>query len=241
MILRWGMLLCLLMLHGCTQQSDVADAAETTTTATATTATTVAKAEPTRSYREGLEYHRVEPPLPLSDQREQGRVEVVEVFFYACPHCYELDPRLKQWLEDKPYVDFKRMPAIIGPTWADQARAFYMAEKLGDAEKLHQALFKAIHEDGDQVYNEYAIMKFFTTQGFDAKQIDELYYSQEIADRVNEARIRTVKYGLRGVPAVIVNGKFKTAPYFVRNQEEMLKVLEELVDMERAGAGGTTG
>ena len=229
MILRWGMFALLLLLHGCTQQSEISDAAGVTETAA-----TVAKVELPATYREGLEYQRIEPALPLSDAREQGRVEVVEMFFYACPHCYELDPRLKKWLEDKPYVDFYRMPAIVGPTWADQARAFYMAEKLGNSEALHQAMFRSIHEDGEQVYNEYAIMKFFTAQGFDAKEIDELYYSKEIAERVNDARVRTVKYGLRGVPAVIVNGKFKTAPYFVRSQEEMLKVLEELVNRERA-------
>jgi len=234
MILRWGIMLFLLSLYGCTQQTDATDTVKATIT---TTDPAIVKVE--QIYREGLEYHRVEPPLPLSDHSEQGRVEVVEMFFYACPPCYELDPKLKQWLEDKPYIDFHRMPAIVGPTWADQARAYYMAEQLGDAEKLHQALFKAIHEDGEQVYNQYAIMKFFTGQGYDSKKIDELYFSQQIADRVNEARVRTVKYGLRGVPAVIVNGKFVTAPYFVRNQEEMLKVLEELVNTERAGE--TTG
>ncbi len=238
MILRWGIVLFLLMLSGCTQQTDAVDTVKAATTNTATDTATVSAG---KNYREGLEYHRVEPPLPLSDQREPGRVEVVEMFFYACPACYELDPKLKKWLQDKPYIDFHRMPAIVGPTWADQARAFYMAEQLGDAEKLHQAMFKAIHEDGEQVYNEYAITKFFTGQGYDPKKIDELYYSQQIADLVNEARVRTVKYGLRGVPAVIINGKFKTAPYFVRNQEEMLNVLEELVNMERAGAGETTG
>ncbi|NHZ69610.1 MAG: thioredoxin domain-containing protein [Thermotogales bacterium] len=236
MILRWGIMLFLLTLYGCTQQTDNV---ETVKAATTTTDPAIASVE--QNYREGLEYQRVEPPLPMSDQIEPGRVEVVEMFFYACPHCYELDPKLKKWLQDKPYIDFHRMPAIVGPSWADQARAFYMAEQLGDAEKLHQALFKTIHEDGEQVYNEYAVKKFFTAQGYDPEKIDELYYSQQIADRVNEARIKTVKYGLRGVPAVIVNGKFKTAPYFVRNQEEMLNVLEELVDMERAEVAEAAG
>ncbi len=233
MSLRWGIMLFLLMLYGCTQPTDAIDTAKVKVAATAADSAAV---DVKKKYREGLEYHRIEPPLPLSEQRKPGHVEVVEMFFYACPPCYKLDPKLKKWLQDKPYIDFHRIPAIVGPTWADQARAFYMAEQLGDAEKLHQALFKAIHEDGEQIYNQYAVLKFFTGQGYDAKKIEELYYSQEIADSVNEARVRTVKYGLRGVPAVIVNGKFKTAPYFVRNQEEMLKVLEELVNMERAGA-----
>ncbi len=182
-------------------------------------------------FYEGSQYQRIDPPAPLTDHK--GKVEVVEMFFYACPHCEQLDPKIQQWLKDKPYVDFYRMPAIVGPTWADQARAFYIARQLDNPEQLHQALFKAIHKDGKQIYNEYAVVEFFTSQGVDRKKVIDLYRSPEIAASVNEARVKTVKYGLRGVPAMIVNGKYKTAPYFVRNQEVMLKVLDSLVDRER--------
>jgi thiol:disulfide interchange protein DsbA len=183
-------------------------------------------------FNEGSQYQRIDPPAPLTDHKD--KVEVVEMFFYACPHCYELEPKLRQWLKDKPYVDFHRIPAIVGPTWADQARAFYMIESLENPDQLHEALFKAIHEDGKQIYNEYAVLEFFVSQGIDRQKVVDLYYSPETAAMVNEARIKTVKYGLRGVPAVIVNGKFKTAPYFVHNQEEMLEVLDSLVEKERA-------
>jgi thiol:disulfide interchange protein DsbA len=164
---------------------------------------------------------------------EGSQYEVVEMFFYACPHCYELEPKMQQWLKDRPYVDFHRMPAIVGPTWADQARAFYMIKTLENSDQMHAALFRVIHEDGKQIYNEYTVVEFFASQGVDRKKALDLYRSPETAARVNEARIKTVKYGLRGVPAVIVNGKFKTAPYFVRNQEEMLEVLDSLVEKER--------
>lgn len=186
----------------------------------------------TDRFSEGSQYQRIDPPLPLAP--EPGRVEVVELFFYACPHCRELDPKIRAWLEDKPDVDFRRMPAIIGPTWVDQARAFYMAVALGQLDRLHPALFKAIHEDGKQLYNEYAVIDFFVENGIDRQKATELYRSPEVAARVNEARIRTVKYGLRGVPAVVVNGTYKTAPYFVRDQAEMLDVLDSLIEKERA-------
>lgn len=182
-------------------------------------------------FNEGSQYHRIDPPAPLTDHKD--KVEIVEMFFYACPHCYELEPKVRQWLKDKPYVDFHRMPAIVGPTWADQARAYYIIEALENPDQMHEALFKAIHEDGLQMYNEYTVIEFLISQGVDRQKAVGLYRSPEIAAKVNEARIKTVKYGLRGVPALIVNGKFKTAPYFVRNQEEMLEVLDSLVEKER--------
>lgn len=182
-------------------------------------------------FQQGAQYQRIDPPAPLTEHKD--KIEVVEMFFYACPHCYELEPRMRRWLKDKPDVEFHRVPAIVGPSWADQARAYYIIQELGRSEPMHQALFKAIHEDGMQIYNEYSVLDFFSTQGVDRKKAQDLYLSPETAARVNEARIRTVKYGLKGVPAVIVNGKYKTAPYFVRNQEEMFKVLDHLIEKER--------
>ena len=189
-------------------------------------------------FREGLHYQRISPPEPRT--AAEGKVEVVEMFLYACPHCYELDPKLRKWLEDKPYVEFRRVPAIVGPGWADQARAFYMARELGKPEELDKAMFKVIHEDGEQIYNQYAVLKFFIGQGYEPGRVDKLYLSSEIADDVNEARRLTVKYNLRGVPAVIVNGEYVTAPYFVRDQEQMLEVLDSLVERERARLAAKT-
>ncbi|HHJ17589.1 MAG TPA: thiol:disulfide interchange protein DsbA/DsbL [Gammaproteobacteria bacterium] len=184
-------------------------------------------------FHEGSQYQRIDPPVPLTDPGERDKVEVVEMFFYACPHCYELDPKLGAWAKDKPWVEVKRVPAIVGPTWADQARAYYIAEALGILDKAHDALFKSIHEDGEQYYNEYMVTKFLVEQGADQQKVYDLYRSPEIVAKVSEARVLTVKYRLRGVPAVSVNGKYVTAPYFVRSQEEMLEVLDFLVEKER--------
>jgi len=193
------------------------------------TAPTAAKKE----YHEGLQYHRIEPAQPTKSGDD--RVEVVELFFYACPHCYELESKIREWLKDKPeYVDFRRIPAIVGPTWGEQAKMFYIAEKLDILDKTHEALFKSIHEDGKQYYNEHAVVTFFVNQGVEPQTVFDLFRSQEITDKASQARVMTVKYGLRGVPAMVVNGKYKTAPYFVRNQEEMIEVVDMLVEKERA-------
>lgn len=184
------------------------------------------------AFAEGLEYQLINPPV--STQNDDGRIEVVELFLYVCPHCNVLAPKLKAWVEDKSeYVLLRRVPAIVGAPWADQARVFYTAEKLGILEKSHAALFKSIHEDGDQYADDRSIMEFFVKQGVKKKDFFLAFHSPDVDEKVSQARILTVKYGIRGVPALIINGKYRTAQYFTGTQERLLKVLDMLVEKER--------
>ena len=184
-------------------------------------------------YQEGAQYQRIDPPQRVRPDTPDDRIEVTEMFLYACPHCYRLDPKLEAWAKTRPEVVFRRVPAIIGPTWAEQARAYYLAEALGILDKAHPALFRSIHEQGKQYLNEFMVTQFLVSQGADPKKLREIYYSQPIIDRLNHARELSVHYGLRGVPAVVVNGKYVTAPYFVRGEDEMMRVLDFLVERER--------
>jgi len=188
--------------------------------------------EKEEEFTERLDYQVINPPVPTITKG--NKIEVVEMFFFACPHCYKLEPTIDKWLkEQKDDVEFIRVPAIIGPTWAVQAKAFYIAEKLGIADKVRKNLFKAIHHDGRQIYNEYALMKFFAEQGVNENHLLELFNSPEIVQLASEARIKTVKYGIRGVPAIIVNGKYYTATYYTRDHEKLMKIVDHLVDKER--------
>lgn len=187
------------------------------------------------AFQEGLHFQTLNPIQPV--QPEGGRIEVVEVFLYACPHCYALEPKINKWLENKQdIVDFKRMPAILGPAWIIQAKAYYVAEKLGILEKIHPALMKAIHEDGKQYQNDYSLKVFFIGQGVAERDFNEAFNSPEVAEKLNRARTLTVQYGLRGVPAVIVNGRYKTAQYYTGTQEKMLAVVDSLIAREMARA-----
>lgn len=187
---------------------------------------------------EGLEYQLIIPPVPT--QNDDGRIEVVELFLYACPHCNVLAPEIKAWAQDKSeYVLLRRVPAIVGAPWADQARVFYTAEKLGILEKSHPALFKSIHEDGEQYADDHSIMEFFVKQGIKEEDFLQVFRSPEVDEKVSQARILTVKYGIRGVPALIINGKYRTAQYFTGTQERLLKVLDMLVEKERVARDDT--
>ena len=93
---------------------------------------------------EGFEYKLVQPPVPT----ETGdKIEVVELFWYGCPHCYYFEPQVKQWLKTMPdNVEFRRVPAVFNDVWAVHARAYYTAETLGVADKMHDPMFVAYHE-----------------------------------------------------------------------------------------------
>ncbi|PKM13215.1 MAG: disulfide bond formation protein DsbA [Gammaproteobacteria bacterium HGW-Gammaproteobacteria-3] len=200
-------------------------------------ATTVAKV-----FQEGGYYQTFNPVLPVATT--DGRIEVVEVFFYACPHCNALEPKIKNWLKDKQgQIDFKRVPAIMGAAFVDQAKAYYVAESLGVLDRIHPALLKSIHDEGKQYYNEYAVLEFFMAQGISRQDFIKAYNSPEVAEKVSQARVLSARYALRGVPALIINGRYKTAQYFTGTQEKMLAVADSLIALEqqRIAVGNGTG
>ncbi len=183
-----------------------------------------------KKYREGSHFMRIEPPIKT--QSKQGRIEVVELFLYSCPHCLELEPKLDKWLSKHPQVDFIRIPAIYTPTWSEMAKFYYTAEKLGLLKQLHTKFYHEIHSEGKQFYSELAIRHFFLRHGVSAMDYENAYFSKDVLAKINKARWLSVRYNMRGVPAIIVNGKYKTAPFFVKSQEDMLELLDQLVLME---------
>ncbi|NOR69731.1 MAG: thioredoxin domain-containing protein [Methylomarinum sp.] len=184
-----------------------------------------------KDFREGQHYKRITPELAKQETHE--KIEVIEMFFYGCPHCYELEPKIDRWVEKNANViSFQRMPAIVAPSWITQAKAYYIAQELGLLDKLHTVLFEKIHKQGKQYYNDYTLMEFFINQGVERSDFIQANNSTTVAEKLNNARVMTVKYGLRGVPAVIINGKYKTAPFYTRTQEEMFEVLDSLIEQE---------
>lgn len=189
--------------------------------------------QPNKQFYQRIDYQQIRPAVKTAVK--PGKIEVVEMFFYACPHCYTLEPKIQSWLKDKEdIVEFKRIPAILGPTWADQAKAYYAAEMLGILDIIHPALMKAIHQDKRRFYDEYTVMKFFMEHGVDKQDFIKVYTSAEMAEKINNARIISVKYGLRGVPAVIINGRYKTAPFYTGSQEKMIEVMDYLIALEKS-------
>ncbi len=187
---------------------------------------TVSAKEP---FAENAQYKRVSSGFELAPDPAK-KIEVIEFFLYSCSHCYELEPKLKKWVEkhsDK--VTFKRVPAVLSPSWVALAKAYYVAEKLGVLDVTHDALFKAIHVDKNVYLNEYKLTEFFADYGINPDDFIHEFNAKDIVDKVSDARILSVKYAFRGVPAVVINDEFKTAPFYTKNQEQMIEVMDYLL------------
>ncbi len=186
------------------------------------------------SYDEGIEYQRIQPPQPT---QSPDKVEVVELFWYGCPHCHQLEPTLKDWLARKPdYVEFVRMPAILGPRWELLARAYFAAELLDVLDKVHEPMFHALHVEKRRLDNLQAVAAFFEERGVAKSDFLNAFNSFAASTRLNQARIMSRRYGLTGVPTIVINGKFRTQASLTGNNETMMKVVDYLAEREHKAA-----
>lgn len=182
------------------------------------------------SIDEGIEYHKIDPPQPTVTQ---DKIEVVELFWYGCPHCYHFEPMLQKWLKNKPdNVVFVRIPAIFNPGWALHAKAYYTAEALGVLDKLHEPLFDAIHKHHKRLGSEEELQKFFAEYGVSAEDFSNTFHSFVIDAKVRRAADLSKRYHIDGVPSMIVNGKYRTDGTLAHGQPEILKVVDYLINKE---------
>lgn len=159
-------------------------------------------------YKEGAHYERL--PEKVATTSSGDNIEVVEVFWYGCPHCFNLEPRMEAWLERKPdNVDFVRIPGV-GGRWTLGAAAYYVAEKLGILEQTHQAMFDAIHVQRRQIANPDQLAAFFAEHGVERAEFDKALNSFDVKTNIQRAQELMRRYRITGVPALIVDGEFKT-------------------------------
>ncbi len=166
--------------------------------------------------------------------RDASKVEVVELFWYGCPHCYKFNPMVHHWSEGlADDVDFWLSPATFGKAWVVHAQAFYAAEVLGIQEKMHQPLFDAIIRDRKPLGSESELAKFFANYGVDPKDFKKAYNSFSVKSMVDQANARGRSYRATGVPALIVNGKYRVSASEAGSNENMLKVVDFLIAKEK--------
>ena len=184
---------------------------------------------------EGL-YQKLPAPQPTSDP---DRVEVVEVFWYGCPHCNRFQPYLEAWTEALPdHVRLVRMPAIFSDLWDLHARAYYIAEALGVLDEIHHLIFAAIHDEGRSLASMEAIRDFFVVHGVAAADFDRHAKSFSVQSGIQRSIVMQSRYGLRGVPALIVNGRFLVSGATAGSYPNVLGVADALIAREYAKAGG---
>lgn len=182
-------------------------------------------------YTEGVQYERVTPEQPTT--AAPGQVEVVELFWYGCPHCYRLEPYVKRWLKKKPAnVKFVRIPGMFQPSWEIGGRAYYTAEILGVVDKVHEPMFEAIHEQKRRMNTEAEIMALFKQHGVSEKDFKRVFRSFAVETKLRRARDMGNRYGARGVPTIIVNGKYRTGAQEAGGNSRVFQVVNHLVQQE---------
>lgn len=184
-------------------------------------------------YVEGTHYEELDNPVRTVDS---DRIEVAEVFWYGCPHCYAMEPLIESWeagLADD--VVFVRSPGMWNQMMETHAKIYYTAEALGALDKIHGPAFDAIHQRGNYLQTEQQVRQFFADQGVDPAEFDKAWGSFAVNSAVSKAGARMRDYGVRGVPSLVVNGKYRvTTGASVPTQQDMLKVANFLIEKERS-------
>jgi len=184
------------------------------------------------TYLAGEHYVVLDRPVPT---RDNSKIEVVEMFTYGCPHCYELEPLVKAWGKQQASdVDFWVFPAVWSRPMKLYARAFYVANELNVSDKIHAPLFNAIVIEQKSISNEGDLADFFESYGVNRKDFTEAFNSSEIETQVAHAEERVRLYKPVGAPEIIVNGKYRVDRMHAGGLTEMLMVTDYLVNKERA-------
>jgi thiol:disulfide interchange protein DsbA len=177
-----------------------------------------------------VDYELVSPAQPTANP---AKVEVIEVFWYGCPHCYRFQPYINAWARTKPdNVDYIRLPAVLNENWAIHAQAYYTEEALGVTDKIHADLFDAIHRDKRRIDSEKSLQDFFVAHGVSADQFRNTFHSFAVDSKVQRARQMTQRYGIDGTPSIIINGKYRTGPGMTQSYERLIDVMNFLIAQE---------
>jgi thiol:disulfide interchange protein DsbA len=181
---------------------------------------------------EGFEYRSVKPPAPTD--APAGRIEIVEFFWYGCPHCYTLEGSLKEWMKKLPAdVAFRK----VHVPWQVQAhqQLYFTLETLNQAEALNEKVFTAIHTDRNKLDTAELMADLVSRNGVDRKQFLDTFASFGVRTRMQRATQLAAAYKVDGVPSFGVAGKWVTAPSMAGSNAAALKMVDTLADRARKG------
>ncbi|HEX2826392.1 MAG TPA: thiol:disulfide interchange protein DsbA/DsbL [Burkholderiales bacterium] len=188
----------------------------------------------------GKDYVPVTPPQPTENAK---KVEVIEFFSYACPHCATLEGPLEAWLKKKPAdVEFKRVPTVFHPSWAPYAQLYYTLEAMNLVDKLHGEVFKALHQQNMKFQDAKAMADWAASKGVDRKKFTDAYNSFAVQSRTKLSNDMSRRYAVEFTPAIVVNGRFLTGPSMTSTGNNVdfnrfFAVLDQLIATSRKGGG----
>jgi thiol:disulfide interchange protein DsbA len=190
-------------------------------------------------FREGQHYSRMVPTQPTVGGAD--KIEVAEFFWYGCPHCYDFEPVIDGWDANKPAnVRFVRVPAMWNNILQLHARLFYTQEvlarngTLSDGPAFHQTVFQEFHQRGNRLTSEASIQRLFERFGVSAGDFETAWNSFEVGQKMRVAQDLARRYSIASVPAIVVNGKYRTGGAEAGSYGTLLEVIDELIARESA-------
>ncbi|TXH98293.1 MAG: thiol:disulfide interchange protein DsbA/DsbL [Pseudomonas sp.] len=179
----------------------------------------------------GRQYVELSSPVPVS---QPGKIEVVELFWYGCPHCYQFEPTLNPWVAQLPEdVNFVRIPALFGGVWDAHGQLFITLESMGVEQRVHDAVFHAIHNEKRKLATPEEMAEFLAGQGVDRDRFLSTFNSFAVKGQMAKAKKLAVSYQITGVPVLIVGGKYRFDITTSGGPQQALEVADFLIQKER--------
>jgi len=177
----------------------------------------------------------INPPIPTDSK---GKVEVVEFFWYECPHCYALEPSLEAWVKKLPNdTEFKRIPAMFNQRWALAARVYYTLDAIGELNRLHKPLFDAIHKGGLRVTDEKQVTDWLAQQKADVAKFNAAFKSFSVESKLKRASELTQASKIDGVPALMIQGRYLITAG--GGEQDMLTYADTVIEQTRKQLAST--
>jgi thiol:disulfide interchange protein DsbA len=184
------------------------------------------------AFVEGTHYRELRSP---EEPKDLDKVEVAEIFWYGCPHCFTFEPHIERWKENKPAdVVFTRLPTALGrPEGVIHMKAYYTAEALNVTDLIHPAIFRAMHNERRNINSEQAVAGLFERAGVSNEDFAKTFNGFAIDSRVRVADQRIRDFGINSVPMVVVDGRWQTGPSMAGGYDEAIQVINFLIAKAR--------
>jgi thiol:disulfide interchange protein DsbA len=180
----------------------------------------------TPKIEEGFDYRILPTPQPVESK---GKVEVIEFFWYGCPHCYDFEPELNAWLKRQPKdVIFRKVPVAFRDDLMPHSQLFYALEAMGKGDALNDKVMYAMHKENKRLMTENEITDWVATQGIDRNTFLATYRSFAVVSKARAARQMADAYRIDGVPTVVMQGRYVTSPSIAGTKAKAISVMEHL-------------
>lgn len=185
---------------------------------------------------EGKDFTRVSVPQPVATGK---KIEVLEFFWYRCPHCNQLEPGLNAWLTKLPKdAQIRRVPAVFREDWMPGAKIYYALEQMGQLNRLHDKVFDAYHVENLNLNDPAALGTWVAKQGVDRQKFESIYNSFSTQAKATQGARLATAYGVTGVPTFIIDGKYITSESMTGSEPRLFEVLDQLIAKARSERGG---